>query len=290
MRRCRSVVFLAAGGAWILMVLCGSVVSAGDKREKPTWQPQRPAISTTAQPRNTDTNERLDATSSQNAADGRRGESRPAAFDPSAASNQRAAQVESALIERPAGDRNVGGDEIVLEPFADPRVAVDFDSSWSDGAEYSYSASSFGTDLPVGGVDAGILWQAVSHLQLFAGVHGFKGPTDLGRNGNFGFHEGLNFGAPLWDLWGYGYQAGFQAVHSNFAGNQAVQTDLLPRFDAADRNQIFFTAGLFKRPLGTGLQTGVAFDLFYDSYYDRSTLYQIRSETALVLGDLREIG
>ena len=136
----------------------------------------------------------------------------------------------------------------------------------------------------------GGLWQPERNLLVFAGVHGFKGPTDLGLGGNFGFHEGVNWAAPLGDPWGYGYQVGFQALHSNFAGSQAVTTGPLTNFDPADRNQVFLTAGFFKRPPGDGWQTGVVFDLFYDSYHHRSTLCQIRSDTALVFGDLHELG
>ena len=329
------------------MVLCGSaakgdtsrpnareVVSADGKRAKPAWQPERPAIAALAQPKDADANEPIEPAPLQDAADGPRGESRPAASATSTAGNQGVAPVGSALVERPSGARNVviGGGEIEpsgaalervrplttssanvpakalllrssgtrqpaqvpapvdLEPLGDQPLVIDPDSSWTDGGEYSYSPAPFGTDLPMSGDGDGFLWKAVSRLQLFAGVHGFKGPTDQGRNGNFGFHEGLNFGAPLWDLWGYGYQAGFQALHSNFAGNQAVQTGPLPSLDAADRNQVFLTGGIFKRPLGTGWQTGVAFDVFFDSYYARSTLYQLRSETAFVLSDLSEIG
>ncbi len=127
-------------------------------------------------------------------------------------------------------------------------------------------------------------------LSLFAGVHGFKGPTDLGRNGNFGFHEGMNFGAPIGDPWGFSYQVGFQATHSNFLGNESIEGGLLPHVSGAGRNQIFLTAGVFRRAFGGGMQTGVVFDLFYDDYYRATTLQQIRSETAFVLSDLREIG
>jgi hypothetical protein len=130
----------------------------------------------------------------------------------------------------------------------------------------------------------------VRGLSLFGGVQGFKGPTDLGRNGNFGFHEGLNFGAPIGDPWGFSYQVGFQALHSNFFGNQTLDGGLLPHVSGADRNQIFLTAGIFRRAFGGGIQSGMVFDLFYDDYYQTTTLQQIRSETAFVLSDLQEIG
>lgn len=123
------------------------------------------------------------------------------------------------------------------------------------------------------------------NLSLFAGVHGFKGPADQGRNGNFGFHEGLNWGAPL-GVCDVGYQVGFQAVHSNFSGDQAEDTT----FRTADRNQMFFTAGIFRRRLCGGLQWGVVFDMLSDHYHGTAELRQIRSETALSFGGCREIG
>jgi hypothetical protein len=124
----------------------------------------------------------------------------------------------------------------------------------------------------------------VQRFTLFAGLHGFKGPTDLGRNGNFGFHEGLNYGAPLWELFGLGYQVGFQATHSNFKGNRVVGQD------DDSRHQLFFSAGFFHRTSDFGLQSAMVFDFFHDEYYDKADLKQIRSENALRLGELREIG
>ncbi|OHB68349.1 MAG: hypothetical protein A2V70_06760 [Planctomycetes bacterium RBG_13_63_9] len=124
-------------------------------------------------------------------------------------------------------------------------------------------------------------------LSFFAGVHGFKGPPDRGRNGNFGIHEGINFGAPFGGPWGLGYQVGFNAVHSNFSGDQAYE--YLRR---ADRNQVFLTAGIFRRSLGGGFQWGVAFDLLHDNYYfGDSDLKQIRTESSYLFpSGLREIG
>lgn len=128
-------------------------------------------------------------------------------------------------------------------------------------------------------------------LYLFAGVHGFKGAADLGRNGNFGFHEGVNLSGPLGDPWGFGFQAGVQAVHSNFKGNQTLTAeDGSPEFDDSTRNQVFFTGGFFHRKLGGGLQGGTVFDYFYDSYFRSSSLGQIRTEWSLVGPSLGEIG
>ncbi len=112
-------------------------------------------------------------------------------------------------------------------------------------------------------------------LSVFAGVHGFKGPLDEGRNGNFGFHEGVNFGSPLGGPWGLGYQIGMNVVHSNFTG-RGVENEINP---GQDRNQVFLTAGIFSRQC-IGLNSGVAFDYLSDSYYTNANLKQIRTETS----------
>lgn len=122
-------------------------------------------------------------------------------------------------------------------------------------------------------------------LTLHAGVHGFKGPTDMGLNGNFGLEEGLGTSGPLGDPWGIGYQVGVNVVHSNFSGFQT-----LGEFSGSDRNQVFLTAGLFRRPVCGWWQWGLVFDYYHDSYYDTADIEQIRSETSLRLGDCREIG
>ena len=53
------------------------------------------------------------------------------------------------------------------------------------------------------------MWE---NFHLFAGPQGFKSPTDLFQDGNFGLHEGLNWGMPVWDDIGLGYQKGFQCT------------------------------------------------------------------------------
>jgi len=122
-------------------------------------------------------------------------------------------------------------------------------------------------------------------LAFFMGVHGFKGPLDQGRNGNFGIHEGLNWGLPFGGPFGLGWQVGFNAVHSNFSGDQ------VQNFRGGDRNQVFFTAAVFRRALCGGFQWGVAFDLLRDSYYEKVNLKQIRSETGFVFpGGKHELG
>ena len=121
-------------------------------------------------------------------------------------------------------------------------------------------------------------------LSVFGGIHGFKGPMDAGQNGNFGFHEGFNFGAPV-GLFDWGWQLGAEAVHSNFSGDQAVDAR------AANRNQFYVTAGLFKRARGWGFQWGVTYDWLHDAYYAQTDLKQIRSDSSFLFpGGVHELG
>ncbi len=121
-------------------------------------------------------------------------------------------------------------------------------------------------------------------LEFFGGVHGFKGPLDQGRNGNFGFHEGFNFGAPL-GIFDWGWQIGAEATQSNFSGDDAVD----PR--SADRNQFFVTGGIFKRARDWGFQWGVVYDWLHDDYYVKADMKQIRSDTSFLFpGGVHEIG
>jgi hypothetical protein len=133
------------------------------------------------------------------------------------------------------------------------------------------------------------------NLGIFGGVHGYKGPRDRGSNGNFGFQEGVNFGAPLGDPWGCGYQLGFAALQSNFSGYQENYPDPnsnLPIYNTVttDRHQYFFTAGIFRRAECAGWQWGVVFDLLHDTYYEASDLKQIRTETGYLFNEFFEIG
>ena len=290
MHRCRPLVFLTACGSWALLAAWGvgttgasdiSPVSTRSGRVAPVWRPVRPSksLETPASPTPT------------------RGQAAPQQPPDDAA--DRLAQVRPAASNAPVAEEAPAQGPVLIFPGGAAHPApvvhegpvIDPGASSLDGNAVEYFDPALSESPALGGLayDGG-LWQPERNLILFAGVHGFKGPTDLGLGGNFGFHEGVNWGAPLGDPWGYGYQVGFQALHSNFAGSQTVTTGPLTNFDPADRNQVFLTAGLFKRPPGDGWQTGVVFDLFYDNYYHRSTLYQIRSDTALVFGDLHELG
>jgi hypothetical protein len=76
-----------------------------------------------------------------------------------------------------------------------------------------------------------------------------------------------------------------QAVHSNFSGDRVAGV-----IRHGDRDQIFFTGGLFRRNMCRGLQGGIAFDLLHDSYHSTADFSQIRGEISLMLDGCRELG
>ncbi len=121
----------------------------------------------------------------------------------------------------------------------------------------------------------------IKNLTVSAGAEGFKGPLDLGANGDFGLNEGVGFSGPLGDPWNVGYQIGANFLQSNFTRPETVTVGD-QSFQATDRHQTFVTAGLFRRALCGGLQGGVAYDYFHDSYYVQYDLQQIRSEISWV--------
>jgi hypothetical protein len=128
--------------------------------------------------------------------------------------------------------------------------------------------------------------QGPRNLAIFGGVHGYKNSRDRGVNGNFGFTEGVNFGAPLGDPWGCGYQVGFAALQSNISGFSTTTTTGA----TADRHQYFFTAGVFRRAECAGWQWGVVFDYLHDTYIQNTNLKQIRTETGYLFNESFEIG
>lgn len=116
-------------------------------------------------------------------------------------------------------------------------------------------------------------------LELSAGVHGFTGPANRGGTSSFGFHEGFNWGTPLY-LLGLAGQIGASGTHSNFDGSSLTTND---------RNQLFVTAGLYRR-VDCGLQAGVVVDYFHDEWDYAVDLVQLRGEISYRFNECNEIG
>lgn len=115
-------------------------------------------------------------------------------------------------------------------------------------------------------------WQ---NFNEYGGVQAFKNPMDLGVNGNFGFHKGINWASPLWDRFGIGFQLGATIALSDFEGGSGIFGD--------HRDQYFVTTGLFRRaPCNHGWQGGAVLDYLQDDFYTRVNLLQVRSEISYV--------
>lgn len=118
-------------------------------------------------------------------------------------------------------------------------------------------------------------------LTVFGGAQGFTGPKNIGDSGSFGFHEGVNWGAPLPLFNGcFGMQAGARFTQSNLSG-----TDFSPD----TRHQVFLTGGVFRR-VDWGLQGGIAFDYLSDEWYTNTRLSQLRGELSWVFPCGHELG
>ena len=129
----------------------------------------------------------------------------------------------------------------------------------------------------------------VEEHSLFIGPTAFKGPLDLGRNGNFGFNEGVNFAGQFGrrlglGFLGLGYQVGANFVQSDFYGNQVNGVQ------SKGRDQQFVTAGLFRRARRRGWQGGAVFDYLHDNYYVKYNVGQVRAELSYLTPCGHEFG
>jgi hypothetical protein len=109
-------------------------------------------------------------------------------------------------------------------------------------------------------------WYPGKDLTLFVGTHAFSSASDAEQQGSFGFHEGVNWSSPFWNAAGIGFQLGFQAMQSDFSGDN-------------DRSQYFITTGFFRRQMCEyGWQWGLVYDFLSDEFVDDFDVSQIRGE------------
>lgn len=123
------------------------------------------------------------------------------------------------------------------------------------------------------------------HLSFFGGAHAFKNDANLGLDGSFGFHYGLNFGAAAKNIIlpaSVGWQIGAQFTDSNL--NAAS-------FTTEERQQVFLTAGLYRRG-DYGLQGGLVVDFMWDDWYfePQINLSQLRGELSLAITPRKSLG
>ena len=103
-------------------------------------------------------------------------------------------------------------------------------------------------------------WKWYRDFTASVGVTAFENEADLGIKGNFGTNEYINFGMPLWNAFGLGWQIGARGTQTGFGSQQVSSGGAAPALIEA-RNQQFVTTGLYTRAFeGRGLQGGAAFD------------------------------
>lgn len=130
-----------------------------------------------------------------------------------------------------------------------------------------------------------------SRADLWLGVTAFTGPgnfigstgaADGQAGGAFGFQEGFNFGARVPSLLSgqLGSQIGLRLTQTNLDGSTAG-TD--------SRNQMFLTAGLFRR-VDYGLQGGLVVDYLHDDWVYKADLLQLRGELSFLLSPIHDLG
>lgn len=106
----------------------------------------------------------------------------------------------------------------------------------------------------------------------------FNDPTtagnDLFDDCSHGYYGGFNAGIPLCRLTCgvFSGQFGLRTVNTNFNGNA---------FTNDDRNQLFFTAGFYRR-VDYGIQLGVVADVLREEWYSGVDLVQIRGDIGYV--------
>ena len=123
-------------------------------------------------------------------------------------------------------------------------------------------------------------WKWYRDFTASVGVTAFENEADLGIKGNFGTNEYLNFGMPLWNAFGLGWQVGVRGTQTGF-GSRTLGTEVID-----SRNQQFVTTGLFTRAFeGRGLQGGAAFDYLNNTGFVGTTdVKQMRAEVSYVWG------
>ncbi len=104
--------------------------------------------------------------------------------------------------------------------------------------------------------------------EFFIGAQAYQG-YGLENDGGFGFHAGFNTGMPLnWLTCG---------LFSAQVGANAVYADLASENNGVTREQVFYTAGLFRR-VDYGLQGGVVADVLDASSEFDPRVVQVRGE------------
>lgn len=192
--------------------------------------------------------------------------------------------IENHIVDAPIGSSIVGEEVIIDDPYSGVVTEGCSDGSCGDVGESYFSDGCCGRGgCPTAGPClvnrfGGILRNA----EYFGGFNSFRGnlfnaPDNSGSlvdDSSHGGFAGFNLGLPLSRISGglFSGQFGVRTVNTNFGGAQ---------FTDDDRNQIFITAGLFRR-VDYGLQGGVVADVLREEWFSDVDLVQIRGELGYV--------
>ncbi len=128
-------------------------------------------------------------------------------------------------------------------------------------------------------------WKWYRDFTASVGVTAFENEADLGLVGNFGTNEYLNFGMPLWNAFGIGWQVGVRGTQTGF-GSRSVGPVVGQQTLIDSRNQQFVTTGFYTRAFeGHGLQGGAVFDYLNNTgFIGTADIKQMRGEISYVWG------
>lgn len=129
-------------------------------------------------------------------------------------------------------------------------------------------------------------------FDIFVGVTAFNNalnyagkstsPLSGDGSGSFGFQEGFQWSDRISSLFygELGSQFGLRAIQANLSGAE---------FTTDTRNQLYLTAGLFRR-VDYGIQGGVAVDYLAERWYLNTDLVQVRSELSYLFNPYQDFG
>ena len=202
--------------------------------------------------------------------------------------------VDGSYVEGSYIDGGYVGGEIVTEGCSDCGTCGACDSYFTPGA-YCGPGSCAPLAYELAQCWRRNFWAGVGavvyNAEYFGGATSFRSPLfptpggaagALSSDSSHGFYGGANVGFPLLGISGGNLsgQIGVRSVQTNFNGNE---------FSAENRDQLFVTAGVFRR-VDYGFQAGVVADILHEEWFTQSDVVQIRGEVGWVLGGQRSFG
>lgn len=180
---------------------------------------------------------------------------------------------EAPIYEGPLSDGPVYGESHYGEPvYGDEQYLVPdvvMQDSYLSGGPYDV----VGPDGVLGPEFCGPFWMNYQ-AEYFGGFSTMQDPLGGRDFASAGFQEGLLIGGPLSPYHGSGFELGLRGVHTNLAGYGSDVVD-----SGGGRNQLYLTAGVYRRPhYGSGLQGGAAWDWLVDDYLVDHQTSRVRAE------------